>query len=247
MASTRTVRATATLILAIGIAAGCARLGVWQLDRLFERRAYNALLLGRLGEPQVPVVALPPDTGAGHYRRTTARGVYDYAHEVAWAARIRHESPGVNLVTPMHVAGSDTVVLVDRGWVYSPDAKSVEFPRWREGDSAAIAGYVETWSEPCGAQEGQALPPGCGSEPERVLRRLDRTTAERLVGAPVAPYLILQTSDSTLRADSVPVRMETPQLDEGPHLGYAYQWFAFATIALAGGIGLARRTLRSGV
>jgi surfeit locus 1 family protein len=247
MAFSRTTRAAGTVILAVAVASVCARLGVWQLDRLFERRAYNALLFGRLSEAPVAVVALPADTGAGHYRRATASGTFDYAREFAWAARIRHESPGVNLMTPMRVPGSDTVVLVDRGWAYSPDAKSVQFPRWRERDTSTIAGYVETWSEPCGAQPGQALPPVCGDEAGRILRRLDRAAAERLVGAPVAPYVVLQMSDSTLHADSIPVRAEMPVLDEGPHLGYAYQWFAFAAIALAGGIGLARRTRASGV
>lgn len=242
-----TVRAAATLVLAVGIAAVCARLGVWQLDRLFARRAHNALLLGRLSEPALPVVSLPADTGAGHYRRATATGTFDYAREFAWAARIRHGSPGVNLVTPMHLAGRDTVVLVDRGWAYSPDAKSVEFPRWRERDTSTVAGFVETWSEPCETEAGQALSPTCGAEASRTLRRLDRATAERLVGAPVGPYLVLQTSDSALRTDSIPARSETPQLDEGPHLGYAYQWFAFAAIALAGGIALSRRMLASGV
>lgn len=243
----KATRAAATVILAVAIAGGCIRLGVWQIDRLFERRAYNALLLERLATPAVPVQDLPADTGAGHYRRVVAAGTFDYSREVAWATRSRRESPGVNLLTPMRIAGSDTVVMIDRGWAYSPDAKTVEFPRWRERDSARVAGYVDTWSEPCGSAVGQALPPICGNESERVLRRLDRGAIERLVGLPVAPYLVMQVSDSTLHADSVPVRATVPILDEGPHAGYAYQWFAFAVIALAGGIGLARRSWARGV
>jgi cytochrome oxidase assembly protein ShyY1 len=37
-----------------------------------------------------------------------------------------------------------------------------------------------------------------------------------------------------LRADSTPVRLDVPPLDEGPHMSYAFQWFAFATIAVGG-------------
>lgn len=247
MASSRTIRAVSILIVAAAAATVFVRLGVWQLQRLFERRAYNTLLLARLSEPTLQVSALPADTGAGHYRRAKATGVFDYAREVAWAARARRESPGVNLLTPMRVQGTDTVVLVDRGWVYSPDAKSVDFRRWRERDTATVEGYVETWSEPCGATPEAALPPVCGDGPARALRRLDRLAAERLVGASVAPYLLMQTSDSVPRADSVPVRAEAPVLDEGPHMGYAYQWFLFAAIALAGGIGLARQSRAKGL
>jgi surfeit locus 1 family protein len=32
----------------------------------------------------------------------------------------------------------------------------------------------------------------------------------------------------------VPRRIPPPSLDEGPHLNYAIQWFAFAAIALIG-------------
>ena len=32
-----------------------------------------------------------------------------------------------------------------------------------------------------------------------------------------------------------------PELDDGPHLSYAFQWFAFATIATVGYVILVRR------
>jgi len=86
-----------------------------------------------------------------------------------------------------------------------------------------------------------ALPATCGDTAARTLRRLDRHAAERLVGAPVAPYLLMQTSDSVLRADSVPARVSTPVLDEGPHFNYAAQWFAFAIVALVVGGVVARK------
>ncbi len=228
------------LLVAVAVAAVCARLGFWQVDRLGERRSHNALLLSRLSVQAVPAIALPRDTGAGHYLPMTAAGTLDYSREIAWAPRMRRASPGVNLLTPLKLAGSDTVVMVNRGWVYSPDARSVEFSRWRESDSATIAGYAETWSVDCGATDGAPLPPLCGDSASRALRRLDRRVAERLVGAPVAPYVLMQTSDSALRADSVPARVDLPVLDEGPHFGYAIQWFAFAAIALVGGSLLAR-------
>ena len=233
-------RSILALVLAAAAAAVCVRLGFWQLDRLDERRSYNALLLERLGEPELPFTALPADTAAGHYRRVMARGTFMYDREIVWAPRMRRSSPGVNILTPLRLAGTDTVVLVNRGWVYSPDAKSIEFGRWREADTVVVAGYVETWAHACAAANSAALPPNCADSASRVLRRLDGWAAQRLVGAPVAPYLLMQTSDSMLRADSIPARVETPVLDEGPHLNYALQWFAFATIALVVGVALAR-------
>lgn len=217
------------------------RLGFWQVARLQERRAYNALLMARLSEPQLPLSGLPGDTALAHYRQATLSGVLLYDREIAWGPRMRRGSPGVNFLTPMRLSGTDTVVLVNRGWAYSPDARSIDFSRWREGDSVAISGYVETWAQDCGAASVPALPATCGDTAARALRRLDRHAAERLVGAPVAPYLLMQTSDSALRPDSVPARVSTPVLDEGPHFNYAAQWFAFATVALVVGGVVARK------
>ena len=57
---------------------------------------------------------------------------------------------------------------------------------------------------------------------------------------PIAPYYIvaLDTLVEFRRAHEVPtvtpVRLELPQMDDGPHLNYAIQWFTFAVMALVG-------------
>jgi cytochrome oxidase assembly protein ShyY1 len=62
------------------------------------------------------------------------------------------------------------------------------------------------------------------------------------VGAPVAVAHVVMTSDSIARADSVPRRLALPVPDGGPHFSYMLQWFAFAAIAVVGGILLFRRS-----
>jgi cytochrome oxidase assembly protein ShyY1 len=44
---------------------------------------------------------------------------------------------------------------------------------------------------------------------------------------------MVQTSDSAQRPDR-PARLTAPALDNGAHLSYAIQWFAFAIIAWVG-------------
>src|SRR2546428_10632177 len=68
------------LVVALLVAAICVRLGVWQLDRLHERRQRNALLLAARARPPLEVDgSLPADSAPD--RPPVARGVYDYAHE----------------------------------------------------------------------------------------------------------------------------------------------------------------------
>lgn len=222
-------RTLLTLAIPFACAALFVRLGVWQLSRLHQKRAFNAILSARLAAPPADVTALPGDTAAGHYRRVVASGRMLYDRDVVYAGRSHEGSPGVDLLTPMRIDGRDTVVMVNRGWAFSPDAASITDSLWREKDSVSVAGYAETFA---GTERAST---------QRRVHALDRRAVQALVGLPVAPYIIVQTSDTGRHADSVPVRLGVPALSEGPHESYAIQWFSFALVAVVGGVALARR------
>jgi len=125
-------------VVALAVAIVCVRLGVWQLDRLGQRRARNAILAARLALPPLELVrGTPPDSA--RQRRLIARGVYDFAHELIGPGRSFDGTPGVALVTPLRLADG-SVVFVDRGWVPSPDAAHVDQTLYREADTATVAG-----------------------------------------------------------------------------------------------------------
>ncbi len=217
-------------LIAIAAAGLFTRLGFWQLERLHERQARNILIARQLRSAPIPLVRLPRDTGAARHRPATVTGTYDYAHELVATARTRRGSPGVDLLTPVRIAGSDTAVLVNRGWVYSPDGRSVELARWREGESAHASGYVELYS---------AAAPGTTSADPRLIRRASVSEITARLPYPVMPYYLVAVGDGV---DSTrPSRRELPVLTEGSHRLYALQWFAFAAIALAGAAIVVRR------
>jgi surfeit locus 1 family protein len=220
-------------ILAALAAALFVRLGFWQLARLHAKVRRNVTIAAQQRMATVPFASLPPDTAAAHYRRASVSGAFDYDAELVAAGRTYQGSPGVELLTPLRLAGSDTVVLVDRGWVYSPDAASVDHARWRERDSVTLVGYVEQYAPD--AATAAARDP-------RIVRRITRRAVASRISRPVAPYYLVQTSDT---ASSHPVRREMPVLDEGPHRGYAIQWFAFALIAIGGAVAVVWRERRT--
>jgi surfeit locus 1 family protein len=220
-------------LFAVLAAALFVRLGFWQLARLHAKVQRNVTIAAQQRAAPVQFASLPRDTAAAHYRRATVSGVFDYESELVAAGRTYQGSPGVELITPLRLAGSDTVVLVDRGWVYSPDASSVDRARWREGDSATVSGYVEQYAPDAGTTASPRDP--------RIVRRITRRDASSRISRPLAPYYLVQTGDT---ASSHPVRREMPALDEGPHRGYAIQWFAVAAIALAGAVTVAVRERR---
>lgn len=225
------------LVAAVVMTALFVRLGVWQLHRLGERRAYNREVASRLAEPAIALHAVPSDSGQNHYRRVRFSGTFDFAHEIVLIDRVRDGAPGVDLVTPMHPDSGelgDTAVLVERGWVYSPDGMSVDGAWWREPAAVSGMGYVIELA----AWNGPAQSP---NQP-RDFRWLDRAAIERSVGYPIADYAIVLEADAreaaarTAATDGprVPIRVPPPALDEGPHLNYAIQWFSFALIAIVG-------------
>src|SRR5436853_6906499 len=101
------------LVVALLVAAICVRLGVWQLDRLHERRQRNALLLAaRARPPPQGDGSLPADSARD--RRQVARGVSEYAHERLWHARSYEGVAGGDRLTPLRLAAG-APVLADRG------------------------------------------------------------------------------------------------------------------------------------
>jgi len=129
----------AGLAVAVVIALVCVRLGVWQIARLHQRRAANAVIEARERAPVLDLTG-SESLDAVQWRRVRASGVYDYARERVWTGRTFQGVPGVVLLTPLRVPGGD--VWVNRGWVPSPDAAQVDQSRWREGDTAIVAGIA---------------------------------------------------------------------------------------------------------
>jgi surfeit locus 1 family protein len=223
------------LLFAVVLAAGCIRLGFWQLSRLSQRRARNRVVSGRLAEPLVPMTALPAESSSV-LRKASVTGVSDFEHEIVLAARSYQGSPGVYLFTPVRRAGNDTAVLVNRGWIYAPDGVSVDLRGWRES-TTTYTGYADIL--PLGNPE---KPGGVLRREARIARQLDLATLTSMLPYPVSRlYLVATVQDTTRPVSQRVARLPAPALDEGPHLSYALQWFAFATIALVGGAVVAAR------
>lgn len=204
-------------------AAGFASLGLWQLGRLRQRRAANVATIAARAAAPIRLEGgafAAADTLAGH--RLVARGVYDHGHDIVVRNQPLQGVPGVRVVTPLRLAGG-AAVLVDRGFLPAPDAVSVAPDSFREPGERTVKGLAVP------------LRPGPGEPIEHggrtTWKRLDLQALRTRLPYEVLPILIRQAPDSTLA--SFPRRVEPPPIDEGPHLGYAVQWFLFSALAVA--------------
>jgi surfeit locus 1 family protein len=222
----------------IGVALLCAlflTLGFWQLQRLEQKRAANALILARMQEPQLPLSgqALAPEQV--NLRRAVVLGTYDYSQEIVLRNRTLNEIPGVHVLVPLRIAGSDAAVLVDRGWIPYEMADPAQRTQFRDAAGEVEVSGILKQSQ---TRPGSIAPADPPLGPDRP--RLDawhRVDIPRIQAQVPYPLLSLYLEED--QAPGEPVRRfprAAPEiaLSEGGHLGYAIQWFAFAGILLGG-------------
>ncbi len=228
----------ATLVVVL-LAALFVRLGFWQLGRLEERRAENAVGEQQSSEPPIELDQLLVDADSDYasieYRSAWVEGVFDTDSEVLVRSQVYRGTAGFHIITPL-IKADGSAVLVNRGWVpLILDTVPVEaaLPTPPEG---RVEGWVQlSRTRPrLGAQdptEGRMV----------VASRVDIDRIQQQVGYPLEPvYLVMDRPAD----ENLPIALALPKFEsEGPHLGYAIQWFGFAVVLLIGYFFLTRRQL----
>jgi surfeit locus 1 family protein len=220
----------------IAVALVCARLGLWQVHRLRQRRGANAEALAARSKPPA-MIKEGEAAGAGLIdRRVVASGRYDDDHTIILRGRVYQGVPGVEIVSPLLLHAGRSAVLVNRGFVPTPDAFTVEPDALREMGTVRVEGIAL----PIRSGGGAPLQRG----KETAWAQLDLEALRARLPYPISTVYIRQLPDSTL--PRFPRRLEPLALDDGPHLSYAIQWFSFSVMALVFGIVIARQKRERG-
>jgi len=221
----------ATLLVFAGTAL-CVRLGIWQLDRLQQRRAFNAQFEMARTEPVLDLNQdIPEDVAAMEWRAVTVTGKYDFANQVALRNQYYDNQPGYHLLTPL-LFGREAVI-VDRGWIPADgNSTPVDWRKYDEAASVNVSGQVRLGqTKPAFGGVADKLP-----ENGARLAIWNNADLENIAGQIRYPVLPVYVQPVTDPADTVPPIPFQPEVEitEGPHMGYALQWFTFATILFVG-------------
>ena len=221
----------ATLLVFLGTAL-CIRLGIWQLDRLEGRRAFNAQFESMRALPALDLNQEGPDSIAEmEWRSVEVTGEYDFENQIALRNQYYGDRYGYHLWTPLLFDG--TAVLVDRGWIPA-DGNSMPFD-WRKYDEAgvvSVSGQIRLGhAKPALGGVADALPEN-GARLE-IWNNGDVARITSQLPYPILPVYIQVAADPSDDKPPIPFQPEI-ELTEGPHFGYALQWFTFASILFIG-------------
>ncbi len=210
-------------------------LGLWQLDRNEQRQARNAAIEQSMNQPPAPideVVAVDvPVTEGQEWRTVAVTGRYAGDQQLALRLRPQGGQPGIHVLTPL-VTDSGAVVLVDRGFLATAGAEVPELP-------APPTGEVDVVGRVRASEEGGRT----GDPTSGMVRYVDLNVLATVVDGPLyGGWLELVEQDPP--ADESLALVPPPELESGPHLSYALQWFAFTVIGVGGFILLVRAEAR---
>lgn len=204
-----------------------ARLGVWQLDRAAQKNALQAALDERRALPPLPAAELAStetQAEAQHHRAVVVQGRWLADHSVYLENRQMNGRPGFYVVTPLQLSDG-TAVVVQRGWQPRDMAE-----RTRVMAPPAPAGTVTV--------AGRIAPPpgrlyefeGTASGPIR--QNLDLVAYAAEIGLALRPLSVVQEDGPLTLADGLVRQWPQPAAGVHKHYGYAFQWFALATLIL---------------
>jgi surfeit locus 1 family protein len=221
-----------TTLLVLAGTALCVRLGIWQLDRLEQRRAFNYQFESMRA---MPAIDLNQDVPGGisqmEWREVRVQGEYDFENQIALRNQYRGSEYGYHLLTPLRF--NQQAILVDRGWIPAEGNDSPE--DWRKYDDPGGIGLTGQ------IRRGQAKPalggvadalPEDGSRLE-IWSNADVEKIASQIPYPVLPVYIQPEVDEQDTDPPIP-HQPAIEITEGPHFGYALQWFTFATILFVG-------------
>lgn len=198
--------------------------GLWQWDRRGQAVAEIERVENNWDAPAVPIEELlVPTQGFDDdlkWRPVVLNGEYVTEHQLLVRTRPRGGQVGFDVVVPFST-DTDRIYLISRGWV--PTGESDDLP---DRIPAPPEGVVEVVGR---VLPGEPTIPG-RSAPEGQLATLNLELASEQTGLALYPHAYVALAEETPAVSPTPLLQQRPQLDEGPHLSYTFQWYLFGAL-----------------
>jgi surfeit locus 1 family protein len=230
LGSVFTPRWIAAHVTVVIVAIVFVNLGFWQLSRADERELNNQIGESRYEAEAVPLGEMLTASGGEldslQYRRATVTGEFVPEDEVLIRSQVYRNTAGFHVVTPLRL-DDGSAVMVNRGWVpLILDQVPVTQAPPPDGEVT-----IEGWVEPT-HERGALGPVDPAAGRLSAMNRVDLDRIQQQVDYDIAPVYLVELGEA---GEELPVPVPPPTFDDdGPHLGYAIQWFGFALVGLFG-------------
>jgi surfeit locus 1 family protein len=221
----RPIPFVATVLL---VAAGVS-LGQWQDRRAAQKIGLQHKLAERAaGAPLLLAPTLAPrDIAALEYRHVKVTGQFVAGWPLYLNNRPQDGRAGFYLVMPLKIEGSDTHVLVERGWLPRSSGDATRLPPYATpGGTITVDGIVKA-----GAGHVMQLGTPEPVRPGAIVQNVDPAQFAQASGLKLEPFFIEQSGPAAA-VDGLVRDWPAPSLGVEKHQGYAVQWYALATMAL---------------
>ena len=217
-------RIVAVTILAIGLIFGCAQGALWQFDRYQVRHANNDLIrrnttLASIDESTLMI--LPQSKSA--WRIIELQGAFIPEKQILIRNRYHEGKYGFGVLTLFESTLSKRY-WVDRGWVIAgKDAQTPPVVQPVTSEKITIKAYVRVENIESQIRGSVFALPG------KTTSQLERWNKNQLVASePI--YFDLISSTNKEFTPQVPTPL--PELSDGPHLAYSFQWVLFIFLVI---------------
>ena len=211
-------------------------LGRWQYDKHVTRDAYNATIAAGKTTAPAPVEQVltttdpPPDPVL--FRTVILKGHYDVAHQVLARSHPLGSSNGLWVLAPLRL-DSGPLVWVVRGWMGATGGARDVLP------APPLSSGPVTVTGRVFSEENDDAPIRPADLPSGQVQRADPVplSVELGVNGPLLRGVVSATAEdppATVAAGaSALLEVPPPDLQAGPYLGYAGQWYLFSGMAIA--------------
>ncbi|MCU0490938.1 MAG: SURF1 family protein [Chloroflexaceae bacterium] len=219
-------------LFALLILAMMVWLGFWQLNRLEQRRSHNASLIAALSQPAQLISGGPVDGEALHFHNIRVSGTFDNSQSMLLRNQQVNGQNGVHLLTPLRLTGSDQAIIVDRGWLPADPRGRAEVAPYAVAGEVTLEGVaMKGQSRPDNWLAGLDVAMPDETRIEAWLR-VDLQKMQTQLPYQLLPIYVQQSPAPGTAPEALPRPQATADLDEGPHLSYALQWFGFSAMLI---------------
>jgi cytochrome oxidase assembly protein ShyY1 len=216
------------LLLAAIFATACVFLGRWQMDRRAETLAEINRVTSNYSATPIPFAEAETQFSRldadKEWTQVELKGRYDVGGERVVRNRPLNGQPGYEVVVPFKLNTGQTVI-VDRGWLpigNNTPGHPDSVPEPPAGEVTVVVRLKPGEPElQRGAPDGQ-------------LASIDLPAYAGQLGYPVLTGAYGQIASETPAAATMPSPFPKPSVEEGTHLSYSLQWFAFGVLMFVG-------------